>query len=83
MRRRCCGRDMRSSMTRVDATELDRGLRVKCMEGLVSRRADQRDQSGYEEAACQGIMAGINAALWREGRAGRSRWIGRKGTRAS
>jgi tRNA uridine 5-carboxymethylaminomethyl modification enzyme len=25
--------------------------------------------SGYEEAACQGIMAGINAALWLKGEA--------------
>ena len=30
------------------------------------RWPDQRDL-GYEEAACQGIMAGINAALWLKG----------------
>ena len=50
----------------VDPTELDRTLRVKSIDGPLSRRADQRHQ-GYEEAACQGIMAGINAALWLKG----------------
>ena len=51
----------------VDATELDRSLQVKCIRGLFLA-GQINGTSGYEEAGCQGIMAGINAALQIGGR---------------
>lgn len=53
----------------VDPTALYPTLAIKTVKGLFSA-GQANGSSGYEEAAAQGIMAGINAALYLQGREG-------------
>jgi len=48
-------------------TQLTAGLQVRTIQGLFLA-GQINGTSGYEEAAGQGIMAGINAVLWLKGR---------------
>ena len=51
----------------IDPQQLDSAFRARHIEGLYFA-GQVNGTSGYEEAAAQGLYAGINASLWLEGR---------------
>jgi tRNA uridine 5-carboxymethylaminomethyl modification enzyme len=52
----------------VPPTQLDAGLQTRCLPGLFLA-GQINGTSGYEEAAGQGLLAGLNASAWLRGQA--------------
>ncbi len=57
----------------VDPKHLERSLQVRGIEGLFLA-GQINGTSGYEEAAAQGLMAGVNAARWVSALKGLTKW---------